>query len=1174
MNTIHAISNARSTGHPRGKRGSVLLLTIMLVSLLLLVILSFAGYVRMEARGIADRQALLTARKNAELGIHLAISRLQVQTGPDQRVTAKADIELPPGVSSALSNVENYWNAKRNRHWTGVWYNGETKEYNAENPAETNPDPERLSWLVGVESGQQVDPTTVVDTLEEDSTPHDLLEDSNGKQHVMLVSPDSNLSGSQALGRAVTAPRVSMGTSVDGHYAWWVGDEGVKARADLIDPYAGSTASSTEGLRRITTAQRMGIEAMTTDGQEAMAVYSNIVNTVALDKVNYLDEFGYLVDSGSAESFSRAINSKLHDVTLHSKGVLADVKHGGLKHDLSYILGQRNMVDMQKAIDAVYDGVSVNDDGTRNLIQQDITPLAKVPDSAKTGGKNDPTDPPGIFGYTPSWEHLWSFYNMGNGTGSVATGVMNGLGQAVPRLHTKDQHGIHPILISGKVFYELDFDSQNKINIIMRPLVVLANPYSVDLAPATYTVKYYVGRDLELLSLERAGTSEPSAAEASSGTSLASIPNGGVGKLVFEVNSGVIPAGEALVYTIDGKYTMPDSESGQESAVISLENDFNADDSHVLVYETGATLPSSSDPSLQTYAVLFSSNTGLRVARLYLGYDRSIAWEDGQDQTLLQFVRTHLSSQRDDSEDVYFVFPTRSDKKGGGEHFNLFDSGYTGNQQVALFLQQNYRTNFIDGFHSYTDRTHLLQWARGITKKGADGNETFFQAHLLGLTDQSLDGTSFNNVQWGPLNTGTQTSEGTAAPSELHSLATFRNILYDIPSQDVPISSIAQLQHLNVNAYIDTTSISTKPHWIPRQVQAWQVNYPVGNSYPNPGVAREQIIDNIYSGYHYDGSYIYNEIFWDRFFFSTYPADKNFNFQSDKLVNSRFARIQDVDEIPYTNNPDEEENGRLAAEHFWLEGAFNVNSTSIDAWKAMFSSLRGVNVSDASSSSNLTGPFVRTVPRLGSADESKTANHPNAWEGFRNLSQDEIADISEEMVKQVRLRGPFLSMADFVNRELILKSDDSDGLGLKGAMQSAIDAVINQKDDIDPLFRVDISNGKDWDNRYADTDFEAQTVIDGFPGYLLQADVLSSLGQNMSARSDTFRIRAYGDVNPEGSSDVVQARVWCEAIVQRTPDYMDGDSVEPVDDPTVAVNTALGRRFKIISFRWLNPEEI
>jgi hypothetical protein len=93
----------------------------------------------------------------------------------------------------------------------------------------------------------------------------------------------------------------------------------------------------------------------------------------------------------------------------------------------------------------------------------------------------------------------------------------------------------------------------------------------------------------------------------------------------------------------------------------------------------------------------------------------------------------------------------------------------------------------------------------------------------------------------------------------------------------------------------------------------------------------------------------------------------------------------------------------------------------------------------------------------------------------------------------------------------------------------------------------------------------------GVPGYLTQADVLQVIGSSLSARSDTFRIRAYG----EASDDVgkVKARAWCEAIVQRVPDPVspDASGLNPAKPGTAA---DFGRRFTIVSFRWLKPEEV
>ena len=93
----------------------------------------------------------------------------------------------------------------------------------------------------------------------------------------------------------------------------------------------------------------------------------------------------------------------------------------------------------------------------------------------------------------------------------------------------------------------------------------------------------------------------------------------------------------------------------------------------------------------------------------------------------------------------------------------------------------------------------------------------------------------------------------------------------------------------------------------------------------------------------------------------------------------------------------------------------------------------------------------------------------------------------------------------------------------------------------------------------------------GAPSYLTQADVLQVLGPALSARSDTFVIRAYGDaVDAAGN---VQTRAWCEAVVQRTPVPLDPD--ESGLNPRLAGKPGdFGRQFTISSFRWLSPEEI
>ena len=55
----------------------------------------------------------------------------------------------------------------------------------------------------------------------------------------------------------------------------------------------------------------------------------------------------------------------------------------------------------------------------------------------------------------------------------------------------------------------------------------------------------------------------------------------------------------------------------------------------------------------------------------------------------------------------------------------------------------------------------------------------------------------------------------------------------------------------------------------------------------------------------------------------------------------------------------------------------------------------------------------------------------------------------------------------------------------------------------------------------------------GVPLEINQANILLPLAPKLSARSDTFRIRAYGEVRD--ADDNIIASATCEAVVQRCP---------------------------------------
>ena len=106
------------------------------------------------------------------------------------------------------------------------------------------------------------------------------------------------------------------------------------------------------------------------------------------------------------------------------------------------------------------------------------------------------------------------------------------------------------------------------------------------------------------------------------------------------------------------------------------------------------------------------------------------------------------------------------------------------------------------------------------------------------------------------------------------------------------------------------------------------------------------------------------------------------------------------------------------------------------------------------------------------------------------------------------------------------------------------------------------------------TGAEEGAAAAGIPGIVKQADLLTPLAPILSARSDSFLVRAYGEALDRDGK--VLARAWCEAQVQRRADFID-----PLDDREdlpgqleSPVNKSFGRRFAVLSFRWLSPDEV
>ena len=152
---------------------------------------------------------------------------------------------------------------------------------------------------------------------------------------------------------------------------------------------------------------------------------------------------------------------------------------------------------------------------------------------------------------------------------------------------------------------------------------------------------------------------------------------------------------------------------------------------------------------------------------------------------------------------------------------------------------------------------------------------------------------------------------------------------------------------------------------------------------------------------------------------------------------------------------------------------------------------------------------------------------------------------------------------------------------MKVALEAAIEnAVINERYRDEMVVAVSHGNfDKNLDtaaNKPGGSTAAAGPAAANAPGYLTQADLLSRLGPCLSARSDTFRVRVYGEtVNPsEVAYDGIDSHSRCEAIFQRLPEVAEQAEVPSGASSNHKDWNGLHRKFALVGFRWLRDNEI
>ncbi len=317
------------------------------------------------------------------------------------------------------------------------------------------------------------------------------------------------------------------------------------------------------------------------------------------------------------------------------------------------------------------------------------------------------------------------------------------------------------------------------------------------------------------------------------------------------------------------------------------------------------------------------------------------------------------------------------------------------------------------------------------------------------------------------------------------------------------------------------------------------------------------------------------------------------------------------------------------AKQFLYDGSFNINSTSKEAWRLLLTGLR-----------NVDGTGTTVFSRFGFPPNTTDVQGSGAYWGLKyfNITDADIEKLATNIVAEVHRRGPFMCLADFVNRRL----KDNDATGMKGPLQAAIDtsgindyAVNAGRMRNDFTTKVTTAGGRFPQGKAYDPASYSQSsntpgngsfpIEAGSNSHLLQMQVLNAIGSSLTARGDTFTVRAYGEsLDAQGQ---VAGRAWVELTVQRMPELLIPDDREPTvalgalpvgstipvpngsnvqgdnygggggfggyrsalitnygtapimerwvrNKDALRINQIFGRRFKITAIRWLRDTEI
>ncbi len=1179
---------------------------MILVSLILLMALSLMSISSIELRRVGSSSATETARANARLALMQAIGQLQRTMGPDQRVSATAEI-----LGDDLAQP----------HWTGVWRTAQKNgdPYISRRPEDGSLEDKR--W----EEGYQPEDAVMEWLVSGDETARD------------MPATDGVTLFRQKGEELVGVPKIPIkdrSGATSGNLAWWTGDLGVRANLRTSDPRedlaADPSTPGTGGLFRVMASQAADMKLM--DGGIDLEPA----------KAGRLASPGMISLAGVDGAWSQ---DHAFDFTVESSGVLADVLHGGLKSDLTAYF-ENGPVSPWANLPGIKD-----DDP---LFGAETGTEDSLADKSSAGSRYLTASP--RFGMLRDWARLSLPFDGKNvdarmtdldpsaGKDSAARALAN---ETPVKLAGNGHAGLQPVLVEATNFTQMSTymdqpgpPAMYQLRQLMYPRVVLWNPYNVELKMDRAIImiqgngrQEMITRNTNINSLPGfRSTTEWINFEGGRSTAFNGWPfifdSAGyndpyMGSYYFSIPATTFKPGECLVFS---------AARIAEYDGLSVYRPGN--------YDLGANELSCSvppDPSRGYYVSASDIDGGMnflpvdfKYAPTYSVYYNGVFGVANQSDDTRAILK-HAGGARNITFEVFDKLPqiavlSASLQYGAGKEpriawskfewmpMQLLDKAHPQpttvpnvrtRESIRLRWFHEHLSNILGSGAlkgtSYFDEALLANWnprasfiLRSPWENIGGVAPWFFGAFTRDLFDQAVSWDEQAPVPRG----GRYHGNPFGPPQE----GSGRYILFDVPRAETGLVSLGQFQHAKLSELV------------------WHPSYAIGNSLADPRLGKggnsglnrtspqpSSQQANARGGFHeseigwssdsqrssskgdwaatarsllgnvpetdnlvYDLSFEANQALWDRYFLSSGTSAEKRKFLRDPdaepLPNSRMKLAAST---RATATAESLGDFHQAASQLMVDGAFNVNSTRVEAWKALLGSTRRVKFNGSSNT-----PFPRVLdPAEGPWDKSGFGDDDTVWAGYRELDEQEISRLAGAIVAEVKARGPFLSLADFVNRRLV-----EDDTGRMGALQAAIgNSGINSG--LDSSYPLD--NSKSLPNYTHPDNIPDATRIEqtlkpaskawGAPAYLTQGDLLQVLGPALSARSDTFVIRAYGDATD--TSGKVISRAFCEATLQRLP--------RPVDPDDTGLNSRLagtpadfGRQFTVTSFRWLSPDEV